>query len=140
MSQKSDSCGNLSSTQLYWAPCFLVFSLPTYRATSTECCHLQIQRGRSKSETQSSDSRFSVSKPLCVEPEAQSSGVPLIKVLTCFDMHERVSSFCFSVTIFFFFRSSSDSHKNEPQNDTANYTVKNVVSTVDLAISFINTL
>lgn len=143
MSQKSDSCGKtafLSSTQLYWAPCFLMFSLPTYRATSTECCHLQIQRGRSKSETQSSDSRFSVSKPLCVEPDAQSSVVPLIKVLTCFDMHERVSSFCFSVTIFFFFRSSSDSHKNEPQNDTANYTVKNVVSTVDLAISFINTL
>lgn len=104
MSQKSDSCGKtafLSSTQLYWAPCFLMFSLPTYRATSTECCHLQIQRGRSKSETQSSDSRFSVSKPLCVEPDAQSSGVPLIKVLTCFDMHERVSSFCFSVTIFF---------------------------------------
>lgn len=55
-------------------------------------------------------------------------------------MHERVSSFCFSVTTFFFFRSSSDSHKNEPQNDAANYTVKNVVSTVDLAISFINTL
>lgn len=54
------------------------------------------KRGISK-QLSSDLMKFSLSKALFVEPDAWGSGVPLIKVLTCFDMHEWVLSLCFSV-------------------------------------------
>lgn len=85
--------------------------------------------------------KFSLSKPLFVEPNAGGSGVLLIKILTCFDMHEWVLSLCFSVAFFFFVQRALLTVIEE--RTTERYSqlyCTEFLPTVDLTISFINTL
>ena len=79
-----------------------LFSLPTYLSllppSLPDSSKTKTENTQNKSKQQSSDlMKFSLSKPVFVEPDARGSGVPLIKVLTCFDMHEWVFSLCLSV-------------------------------------------
>lgn len=123
---KSLSFQVVSYTWLLVFPSHLLLyfhSLPDSSKTKTEqATH------KKKTKQQSRDlMKFSLSKSVFVEPDARGSGVPLIKVLTCFDMREWVLSLCFSVfsiLIFFILQSSSDTSENKSHTDTVHSTVK----------------
>lgn len=133
-SKKSMNCLWLKRTRAKWKSsiclgfkalnvCFLcsffcLVSFHNYLSFYIQHCNLKTTKRDNSKPLNNNSMKFSLPKPVFVKLDVCSSGVSLIKVLTRFDMHECLLSFCFWISfsllfllVVFFQVSFTDGHK-----------------------------